>query len=104
MAITDYLSQTAQQGSGMDPMCGGFELTRTQRFYGFGICFVLGFAISLLSTILLALGAVAGFAVLYTAGNLVSLAATGFLIGFKSQLKVRYGENLNSESMINELL
>ncbi|TPX55156.1 hypothetical protein PhCBS80983_g05548 [Powellomyces hirtus] len=87
MAIGDYLSGAAQTGSAMDPMCGGFELTKKQRFYGFGICFVLGFVISLLSTLLLTVGSIAGFAVFYTCGNIISLLSTGFLIGFKSQFK-----------------
>ncbi|KAI9011031.1 vesicle transport protein [Gaertneriomyces semiglobifer] len=68
-------------------MCGNFNLSRTQRFYGFGICFGLGFLISILSSILLTLGSITGFAILYTFGNLVSLCATGFLVGFLAQLK-----------------
>ncbi|KAJ3173856.1 hypothetical protein HDU87_007359 [Geranomyces variabilis] len=87
MAIGDYLSGAAATGSGMDPMCGGFEMSKKTRLYGFGICFVLGFAISLISTLLLTVGSVAGFAVFYTVGNVVSLCSSGFLISFKSQFK-----------------
>ncbi|KND03455.1 uncharacterized protein SPPG_00938 [Spizellomyces punctatus DAOM BR117] len=100
MAITDYMSSTAQQGSTMDPMCGGMELTRTQRFYGFGICFTLGFVISLLSSILLTFGAIAGFAVLYTTGNIISLVSTGFLVGFKTQFKKMFDATRLTASII----
>ncbi|KAI8831877.1 Got1/Sft2-like family-domain-containing protein [Chytridium lagenaria] len=85
MAITDYFSST--QDEGMDDMCGGFQLTRTQRFYGFGICFGVGFLISIISSISLFIGNIAGFAVLYTIGNIISLLATGFLVGFLKQFK-----------------
>lgn len=70
-------------------MCAGLSLTRTQRIYGFGICFGSGFIISLLSTIFFSFGNITGFAVLYTLGNIVSLMGTGFLIGFLSQFKVK---------------
>jgi hypothetical protein len=65
-------------------------LTRTQRLYGFVACLVAGFALSLLGSILLFLGQLASFAVLYTIGILVSLAGTGFLLGFASQLKLMF--------------
>ncbi|KAJ3071892.1 Protein O-mannosyltransferase 2 [Podochytrium sp. JEL0797] len=73
--------------SGLEDMCGGFKLTRTQRFYGFGICFGIGFLLSILSTIMLISGNTAGFAVMYTFGNIVSLSATGFLVGFIKQFQ-----------------
>ena len=72
----------------MDQMCGGFQLTRMQRFYGFGICFGAGFLISFLSTFLLFGGQIGAFAALYTIGNILSLVGTGFLTGFVNQLKV----------------
>jgi len=65
-------------------------LTRTQSLYGFVACLVAGFALSLLGSILLFLGQLASFAVLYTIGILVSLAGTGFLLGFASQLKLMF--------------
>lgn len=68
-------------------MCGDFQLTRMQRFYGFGICFSVGFLISFISTFLLFGGNMSGFAVLYTIGNIVSLVATGFLTGFLNQFR-----------------
>ena len=71
----------------MDEMCGGFQLTRTQRFYAFGALFVVGFIVSFLSTFSLFSGRVADFAILFTLGNVISLTATGFLIGFTLQFK-----------------
>ncbi|KAL1921011.1 uncharacterized protein VTP21DRAFT_11646 [Calcarisporiella thermophila] len=65
-------------------------LTRTQRFYGFGICFFLGLVISILSTIFLTFLNIAGFAVLYTLGNILSLVSTGFIVGFLKQLKTMF--------------
>ncbi|KAL4074641.1 Got1/Sft2-like family-domain-containing protein [Scleroderma yunnanense] len=56
-------------------------LSRTQRLYGFVGCLIIGFALSILGSILLFLGQLGSFAVLYTIGILVSLAGTGFLIG-----------------------
>jgi len=66
------------------------DLTRTQRLYGFGGCLAAGFAISLVGSILFAVGSVASFAVLYTIGILVSLVGTGFLIGFKKQFTLMF--------------
>jgi Got1/Sft2-like family len=57
-----------------------------QRFYGFGICFAAGFMISFFSTFLLFSGKVSAFAILYSLGNIISLIATGFLVGFVAQL------------------
>ncbi|CAB4486785.1 unnamed protein product [Rhizophagus irregularis] len=77
------------------PFDNFFKLTRTQRLYGFGIwypalAFVLGFVISILATILLFTGPLSGFAVLYTIGNIISLLSTGFLVGFKKQIKTMF--------------
>lgn len=65
-------------------------LTRTQRLYGFIGCLIIGFALSLLGSILLFLGQLGSFAVLYTIGILVSLVGTGFVIGFASQFKLMF--------------
>ncbi|KAG1858401.1 SFT2-domain-containing protein [Suillus subalutaceus] len=65
-------------------------LTRTQRLYGFVGCLIMGFALSLLGSILLFLGQLGSFAVLYTIGILVSLVGTGFVIGFASQIKLMF--------------
>ncbi|KAG2133872.1 SFT2-domain-containing protein [Suillus cothurnatus] len=65
-------------------------LTRTQRLYGFIGCLIIGFALSLLGSVLLFLGQLGSFAVLYTIGILVSLVGTGFVIGFASQIKLMF--------------
>ncbi|KAH0830389.1 SFT2-domain-containing protein [Lanmaoa asiatica] len=62
-------------------------LTRTQRLYGFVGCLIAGFALSLLGSILLFLGQLSSFAILYTIGILVSLTGTGFLIGVSTMFK-----------------
>ncbi|GJJ75668.1 hypothetical protein EMPS_08026 [Entomortierella parvispora] len=67
-----------------------FELNRTQRLYGFGICFVVGFVISILSTLALTTGMAALFAVFFTLGNLISLLSTTFLIGPGKQLRTMF--------------
>ena len=65
------------------------SLTRTQRMYGFGITFVFGWIVSLLS--LISLPQIAThpekFALMYTVGNIISLASTAFLWGPCKQLK-----------------
>nr|KAJ3414993.1 hypothetical protein HK105_001625 [Polyrhizophydium stewartii] len=73
-------------------MCGDFNLTRTQRFMGFGICFGIGFLISFLSTFALFTGNIGLFAFFYTLGNIISLIGTGFLTGFLSQLKKMFDQ------------
>ncbi|KAN0075346.1 Got1/Sft2-like family domain containing protein [Tylopilus felleus] len=65
-------------------------LTRTQRLYGFIGCLVLAFVLSLLGSILLLLGQLGSFAVLYTLGVVVALTGTGFLIGFGTQIKLMF--------------
>ncbi|KAL7751888.1 hypothetical protein RI367_002888 [Sorochytrium milnesiophthora] len=77
----------AQEAGALDEACGSLKLTRTQRLYGFGICFVVGFLISALSTLSLVTGNFTGFAILYTFGNIVSLLSTSFLTGFYNQFK-----------------
>ena len=49
---------------------------------------MVGFIVSFLSTFSLFTGQVVSFAILFTLGNIISLTATGFLIGFMSQFKV----------------
>ncbi|KAI1304874.1 hypothetical protein EDD11_005047 [Mortierella claussenii] len=67
-----------------------FTLNRTQRLYGFGICFIVGFLISILSTLALGTGQLALFAVFFTFGNIVSLLSTTFLIGPGKQIKTMF--------------
>ncbi|KAJ7273227.1 SFT2-domain-containing protein [Mycena rebaudengoi] len=65
-------------------------LSRTTRMYGFFGCLAIGFVLSLLGSIVLFLGFVTIFAVLYGFGTLISLIGTGFLIGFLTQLKLAF--------------
>jgi len=65
-------------------------LTRTQRLYGFVGCTAIGFVLSLLGAILLLLGQLVSFALLYGIGTIVSLIGTGFVIGFFKQLKLMF--------------
>lgn len=64
-------------------------LTLKQRWYGFGICFALGWFISFLSVIFV--GSIvtnpARFAFLYTTGSLVSICSTCFVWGPCKQCK-----------------
>eukprot|EP01083_Nonionella_stella_P314628 1134288_1 len=64
-------------------------MTVKQRWYGFGICFVLGWFISFLSVI--TVGSIATnpgrFAFLYTFGSLVSISSTCFIWGPCRQCK-----------------
>ncbi|KIY66106.1 SFT2-domain-containing protein [Cylindrobasidium torrendii FP15055 ss-10] len=65
-------------------------LSKTTRLYGFIACLVIGFVFSLLGSIVLFLGQLAIFAVLFVLGTLISLVGTGFLIGFLKQLKMMF--------------
>jgi len=65
-------------------------LTRKQRLYGFIICGVTGFVLSLLGVLLFVTGSFFLFAFLYGIGTIVSLLATGFVIGFFTQLKLMF--------------
>jgi hypothetical protein len=65
------------------------SLSRTQRFYGFGICFALGSLCSFLSAMFLPSVAVSpeNFALTYSLGNLISMCSTAFLMGPAKQLR-----------------
>jgi len=65
-------------------------LSRTTRLYGFIGCLAVGFLLSLLGSIVLFLAQLALFAILYALGTIVSLAGTGFLMGFGTQLKLMF--------------
>ena len=74
----------------MDEMGSLFpSLSLTQRWYGFGICFVLGWFISFLSVI--SVGSIvtdpARFAFPYTIGSLVSICSSFFIWGPWKQCK-----------------
>ncbi|KAJ7632207.1 SFT2-domain-containing protein [Roridomyces roridus] len=65
-------------------------LSRTTRLYGFGACLGVGLVLSILGSIVLFFGQITLFAVLYGFGTVISLAGTGFLIGFLTQLKLMF--------------
>jgi len=65
-------------------------LTRQQRLYGFIICGIAGFALSLVGTIMLVLGFLTLFATLYAFGTIISLLGCGFLLGFAKQIKLMF--------------
>ena len=58
---------------------GQCALTKKQRFIGFAGCVGFGLVISFMSFLFLTRPTV--FAMLYTIGNLVAVASTGFLVG-----------------------
>ena len=66
-------------------------LTLRQKFIGMIACSLLGFLINVLSYIMLFAGKtdrkVIAYAVLYTAGNLITIMGTCFLWGFKAQFR-----------------
>lgn len=84
-AVTD-----AQLFDNEKPAFSFLGLSRTQRLYGFVGCTVIGFVLSILGSILLFVGALWSFALLFTVGIIVSLAGTGFLIGFGKQVKMMF--------------
>ncbi|KAI8897955.1 Got1/Sft2-like family-domain-containing protein [Globomyces pollinis-pini] len=88
------------QGNEMDQMCGGFKLSRTERFYAFGCCFLSGFVLSFLSTFSLGTGNIGMFATLYSIGNIVSLLATGFLIGFMKQFSKMFDPTRRTAAVV----
>ncbi|KAF9049340.1 SFT2-domain-containing protein [Hymenopellis radicata] len=62
-------------------------LSRTTRLYGFIGCMAVGFILSILGAVVMFLGQLGIFAVLYVMGTIVSLIGTGFLIGLKLMFK-----------------
>jgi hypothetical protein len=77
---------------------GTCALSKKQRFIGFGACFIFGMFISFMSFFFLTRPT--SFALLYTLGNIVSLAATGFVIGFLRQLKYAFAKKRVAATLI----
>lgn len=76
----------ATAGSGLfDNNC--CNMSRTLRLKCFVACFCVGFLVSCCSTLALYGGKLTQFAIFYTAGNLVALFSTAFLMGPMTQLK-----------------
>ncbi|CAO3615965.1 unnamed protein product [Cunninghamella blakesleeana] len=90
MAFGFFSESFSDQGTmddGTWQFCG---LSRMQRLYAFGACFVIGFFISIVSTLLLISGNIPGFAVLYSIGNLLSIFSLTFIIGILKQVKTMF--------------
>ncbi|CAH0485893.1 unnamed protein product [Peronospora farinosa] len=68
------------------------SLSKKQRLNGFITCFVLGFFVSLGSTVALIVGPDNGtkFGVTYSLGNIISLCGSGFLVGPKQQVQLMF--------------
>ncbi|RKP40411.1 Got1/Sft2-like family-domain-containing protein [Dimargaris cristalligena] len=81
----DGLNLTTENES---PLSDYFSLSRTNRMYACGGCFVLGFVLCILSVVMLSLMNMTGFAIFYTLGNIIALFGTMFLIGPMRQLKL----------------
>ncbi|KAK9746366.1 Got1/Sft2-like family [Popillia japonica] len=62
------------------------------RIKGFLICFITGILLSFLGSFALFLNGIKIFAVLYTIGNILSLASTCFLMGPLNQVKKMFAE------------
>ncbi|KAI7892364.1 Got1/Sft2-like family-domain-containing protein [Mucor mucedo] len=67
--------------------CG---LSKSQRMFAFGACFVSGALLSILSTLVLLVGNIVAFAILYSCGNVISLFSLTFIIGIPKQLKTMF--------------
>ncbi|KAI1307709.1 Vesicle transport protein SFT2A [Halotydeus destructor] len=69
------------------------SLSWSTRIQGFVICFVLGFLLSIIGSMLLVLPkGLLLFALFYTLGNVLSMASTMFLMGPWKQLKKMFNE------------
>ncbi|RCH77778.1 hypothetical protein CU098_002042, partial [Rhizopus stolonifer] len=67
--------------------CG---LEKSQRLFAFGGCFVAGAILSVLSTLLLLVGNITAFAIIYSCGNIISLFSLTFIIGIPKQIKTMF--------------
>ena len=97
MPVNPFAAAAPQEPDVIDQMCG---LSRTQRMYGFGICFVVGVVVCFLSTMLLSSGNIIGFGVVYTLGNVVALMATSFLVGPATQIKSAFNKTRVTATLI----
>lgn len=85
----DSSEQTADEESGIvSQFRDATTLGWTTRIKGFAICFSLGFVLSILGALFLAIpGKGHLFAIFYSLGNILSIASTCFLMGPWKQLK-----------------
>ena len=80
-------SETVQKVLTKDSACPSMPVKH--RIAGFIVCFILGFALSILSTVLFIIGSLEAykFAIFFSLGNICSLLSSLFLIGPCRQLK-----------------
>ena len=80
-------SEAVQKVITKDSACPSMPVKH--RIAGFIVCFILGFALSILSTVLFIIGSLEAykFAILFSLGNICSLLSSLFLIGPCRQLK-----------------
>ncbi|XP_014230110.1 vesicle transport protein SFT2B isoform X1 [Trichogramma pretiosum] len=76
-----------EQNGIMSQVSDTMKLSKTTRIKGFIICFVVGILLSVLGSFALFLKGLTTYGVLYTLGNIISLASTCFLMGPVNQLK-----------------
>ncbi|GAB5586593.1 hypothetical protein Unana1_01493 [Umbelopsis nana] len=85
-----FSSQYDDQGimdDGNWQFCG---LSRMQRLYAFGGCFVAGMILSILSTLFLLTMNTSAFAIIYSIGNIISLFSLTFVVGIPKQIKTMF--------------
>lgn len=90
-----YQGSNNNSASPFDEMSAEFKtscksLSYENRLYGFFGCFVIGFVISLCSSIMLYTLRLKEFAIMYSFGSLLSIFATMFLVGPIRQIKVMF--------------
>ncbi|KAI8336311.1 Got1/Sft2-like family-domain-containing protein [Chlamydoabsidia padenii] len=85
--FSDTFSDQGTMDDGTWQFCG---LDRMQRLYAFGACFVIGFILSLVASLLLIGMNVPGFAILYSIGNVISIFSLTFIIGIFKQVKTMF--------------
>ncbi|GBG31060.1 Vesicle transport protein SFT2A [Hondaea fermentalgiana] len=69
------------------------DLSYQTRLYGVLICFLVGMAFSFLSTLLLISANYTGFAIVYTAGNLLAIFSSVFMMGPRRQCSLMWRES-----------
>lgn len=86
--------QTPDEEAGIMPYLNeASTLSWSTRIKGFVICFVLGVLLSILGSVMLFLHlGLTRFAVLYTFGNVLSMASTCFLMGPFKQIRKMFAE------------
>ncbi|KAG2205407.1 hypothetical protein INT47_007192 [Mucor saturninus] len=85
--LIDDEAELTHDEKGAWKFCG---LSKSQRMFAFGACFVSGALLSILSTLVLLVGNIVAFAILYSCGNVISLFSLTFIIGIPKQVKTMF--------------